>query len=147
MRASGVPHIIGKILTRAITCFRHHLNRTFIKNVMGFQNCENPKTKWHLGALWPATKNTVRGKVMVSPSLGRGESCESMFIHGSSVHQKCSNYALTNLLFGLCMSIWIIDLLVIFVILIRKFYHAPLAPKCCEPRSIPQLFILLFCSP
>jgi len=29
------------------------------------------------------------------------------------VHQKCSNYALTNLLFGLCRSMWIIDLLVI----------------------------------
>jgi len=29
-----------------------------------------------------------------------------------SVHQKCSNYALTNLLFSLCKSTWIIDLLV-----------------------------------
>jgi hypothetical protein len=38
------------------------------------------------------------------PSPGRGESCESVFAHGSSVHQKCSNYALTNLLFGLCKS-------------------------------------------
>jgi hypothetical protein len=28
------------------------------------------------------------------------------------VHQKCSNYALTNLLFGLCKFVWIIDLLV-----------------------------------
>jgi len=25
------------------------------------------------------------------------------------MHQKCSNYALTNLLFGLCKSMWIID--------------------------------------
>jgi hypothetical protein len=30
----------------------------------------------------------------------------------TSMHQKCSNYALTNLLFGLCRSVWIIDLLV-----------------------------------
>ncbi len=29
------------------------------------------------------------------------------------MHQKCSNYALTNLLFGLCGSMWVIDLLVI----------------------------------
>jgi len=28
------------------------------------------------------------------------------------MHQKCSNYALTNLLFGLCRSMWIIELLV-----------------------------------
>jgi hypothetical protein len=25
------------------------------------------------------------------------------------MHQKCSNYILTNLLFGLCRSVWIID--------------------------------------
>ncbi len=36
------------------------------------------------------------------PSLGRGESCESEFARGLSQHQKCSNYALTNSLFGLC---------------------------------------------
>jgi hypothetical protein len=36
---------------------------------------------------------------MASPSLGRRESYEYVFTHGSSVHQKCSNYALTNLLF------------------------------------------------
>jgi hypothetical protein len=35
------------------------------------------------------------------PNLGHGE---SMFARGESVHQKCSNYALTNLLFGLCRS-------------------------------------------
>jgi len=29
------------------------------------------------------------------------------------MHQKCSNYALTNLLFGLCKFMWIIDLFVI----------------------------------
>jgi hypothetical protein len=46
------------------------------------------------------------------PSLGYGESCESVYACGSFVYQKCSNYALTNLLFGLCRSIWIIDPLV-----------------------------------
>ncbi len=37
------------------------------------------------------------------PSPSRGESCESCefgFARGSSVHQKCFNYALTNLLFA-----------------------------------------------
>jgi hypothetical protein len=37
------------------------------------------------------------------------ESCESEYAHGSSMHQKCSNYTLINLLFGLCRSMWIID--------------------------------------
>ncbi len=36
-----------------------------------------------------------------------------MFARGSSVHQKCSNYALTDLLFGLYKFVWIIDPLVI----------------------------------
>jgi hypothetical protein len=46
---------------------------------------------------------------MASPKFGPCESCEFMYAHGLSMHQKCSNYALTNLLFGLCISIWIID--------------------------------------
>jgi hypothetical protein len=31
--------------------------------------------------------------------------CESKFARGLSMHQKCFSYALTNLLFGLCMSV------------------------------------------
>jgi len=57
-------------------------------------------------------------------SLGRGESCESIFAHGSSMHQKCSNYKLTNLLFGLCRSMWIIGLLAI------HFSSHPKVPAC-----------------
>jgi hypothetical protein len=38
------------------------------------------------------------------PSPNYGRSCEFVYAHGSSVHQKCSNYALTNL-FGLCKLI------------------------------------------
>ncbi len=54
---------------------------------------------------WPSTKNSIRRRWWLPPSLSHGESCESMFARGSSVHQKCSNYALTNLLFGLCKSV------------------------------------------
>jgi hypothetical protein len=49
------------------------------------------------------------GRWWLPPSPGHGEYCESVFARGSSVHQKCSNYALTNLLFDLCRSVWIID--------------------------------------
>jgi len=35
-------------------------------------------------------------------NFGYGESCEFVYACGSSMHQKCLNYALTNLLFGLC---------------------------------------------
>jgi hypothetical protein len=94
---------------------------------MGIQSCGSPNFEnfgtpnlgvlgqndiWVL-ALWSSIDNTIRGKVMASPSSSRGESCEFVFTRGSSVHQKCSDYALTNLLFGLCMSMWTIDLIVI----------------------------------
>jgi hypothetical protein len=87
------------------------------------------------------------GRWWLPPSLGHDESYESVFAHGSSVHQKCSNYTLTNLLFGLCRSVWVIDLLVTLPNPISKFWHAPLPPKCCEPRNMPQLLILLLFSP
>jgi len=61
--------------------------------------------------MWLNTKNIIRGKVVAPPSSNHGESCESMFACGSSMHQKFFNYALTNL-FGLCKSVWIIDMLV-----------------------------------
>ncbi len=50
---------------------------------------------------------------MLPPSLGCGESYEFVYVSDSSVHQKCSNYTLTNLLFGLCKFMWIVDPLVI----------------------------------
>ncbi len=52
------------------------------------------------------------GRWWLLPNPGHGEFCESMFVHGLSMHQKCSNYAITNVLFGLCRSVWIIDRLV-----------------------------------
>jgi hypothetical protein len=59
------------------------------------------------------TKNNIRGKVVVSPKSRPWwvlwvRECLWRF-----VHQKCFNYALTNLLFGLCKSVWKIDLLII----------------------------------
>ncbi len=106
-------------------CFKPHFNRSFSQNLMGFQSCGSPnfgnfKTPslgipkqndiWVQG-LWPGTKNTIRGMV-ASLKLRCGESCESVFARGSSMHQKCSYYALNNLLFSLCKFVWIIDSLV-----------------------------------
>jgi hypothetical protein len=82
---------------------------------MGLQSHKNPNfgnfRTPNLGVLrqndiwvlapWLGTKNIIRGKVVASPSTNRGESYESMFARGEFVHQKCSNYALTNL-FSLC---------------------------------------------
>ncbi len=51
--------------------------------------------------------------MVTSSSSGHDESCESLYAYGLSVHQKSSNYTLTNLLFGLFKFVWIIDSLVI----------------------------------
>jgi hypothetical protein len=61
-------------------------------------------------APWLGIENIIRGKVVVSPKFRSWWVCEFVFAHGSSVHRKCSNYALTNLLFGLCRFVWVIDL-------------------------------------
>ncbi len=64
---------------------------------------------------WPhdqAQRILQGGRWWLPPSLGHGEYYESVFACGSFVHQKCSTYALTNLLFGLCRLMWVIDLLV-----------------------------------
>ncbi len=88
---------------------------------------------------WPSIEYTIRGKVRgrwwLPPNSGRGESCESMFARGSSVHQKCSNYALTNLFFGLCKSMWVIDLLVILPSPYPKALAHHFTPKMLRTRK------------
>jgi hypothetical protein len=71
--------------------------------------------KWHLHAALVVNhkKSYKGGRWWFLPNSGCGKFFESMYAHGSFVHQKCFNYALTNLLFGLCRSIWIVDLLFI----------------------------------
>jgi hypothetical protein len=74
----------------------------------------NLGTKWHLD-VGPMAKHKVYYKGedgAFPPSPGHGESCKFMFACDSYVHLKCSNYALTNLLFGLCRFMWVIELLV-----------------------------------
>jgi hypothetical protein len=80
------------------------------------------------------------GRWWLPPSPGCGESCEFVFTRDLSVHQKCSNFALTNLLFDLCKPVWIIEPLVVRPNPIPELQHFPLPPKCCERRSVPNSF-------
>jgi hypothetical protein len=54
------------------------------------------ETKWHLGARLVAKQKIILwGRRWWLPtSLGRGESCKSVFTCGSSTHQKCRNPSL-----------------------------------------------------
>ncbi len=98
--------------------FRPHLNERFAHKVIGLQNCRNfnfenfgtPNLKdrgqndtWVM-AHGHARRIIYWGRWWFPPSLGCDESCEFMFARGSFMQQKCSNYALTNLLFGFSMS-------------------------------------------
>ncbi len=75
------------------------------------------------------------GVATFPPVPGYGESCESMFVCGSSMHQMWSNYTLTNLLFNLCRSVWVIDLLVILPSPYLKALTRPSTPKVMRIRE------------
>jgi hypothetical protein len=153
-----MPHIIGKVLMRATT-----LLCTSLQSEVWTQSYGPPKLKesqfwefqdsnlralgqndiWVL-ALWPNVGNIIRGKVVAfPPSLGHGEFCEFVFAHASTMHQKCFNYALTNLLFSLCKSMWIIDLLIILPSPHPGALARPFTPKVLWAKnhaSIPYPF-------
>jgi hypothetical protein len=97
---------------------------------------------------WPcnqAQKILYGGWWWLPQSPSCGESCESMFACGSSVQQKCSNYALTNMLFGFCTSMWIIDLLVTLLYPHPRAVTHPSTPKVLQAKEcapIPCPFII-----
>ncbi len=109
-------------------CFRPHFNWRFAQKVMGFQNRGNPNFG-NLGTptwesrdkmtfeCWPhgqAQRILWGGRWWLPLNPGCGEFYESVFACGLSVHQKCSSYALINLLFGLYRSVWVIEMLINF---------------------------------
>ncbi len=101
----------------------------------------SPRTKWHLG-VGPVAKHKIyyKGEVVASPKSKSwwilGIRICSWFIRAP----KCSNYALTNLLFDLYMSVWVIEMLVNLPNPIPKLQLALLPPKCCELGSAPNSF-------
>ncbi len=117
---------IGKLLTKA---------KTLLETSFQLEVCTQsygPPKLWesqlwefrdsHLGilgqndiwvlVLWPCTKYTIRGKVVASPKFESWRVlwiCVCLWLVRAPNY---SNYALTNLLFGLCKSVWAIELLV-----------------------------------
>jgi hypothetical protein len=68
-----------------------------------------------------------------------------MYAYGSFVHQKCYNYALTNLLFSLCKSIRIIDLLDTHPNPIPELQHVPFTSEMLQvKKSTPTPSIFIF---
>jgi hypothetical protein len=122
----GVPHTIGIFLTRIKI-----LVQTSSQSEVCTQSYGSPKSResqfWEFRdsnlrvskqndirvlVPWVGINYTIRGKVWLPSSPGCDESCEFVFVRDLFVHQKLSNYALTNLLFGLCRFESIIELLI-----------------------------------
>jgi hypothetical protein len=100
--AEGVRHIVGKLSRRTTSSLQ-----TLSQSEVGARSYECPKSRESkpgqfrdstLGvpgqrairawAWWSDIENTIRGKVVVSPSPGRGESSEPKVARGLSQHQK-----------------------------------------------------------
>jgi hypothetical protein len=94
-------HILLEISWRGLQLFfRHHFNQRYAQEVMTLQSCKKSNFRnfrtFNLGvprqndiwvqAVWPKIENIIRGRCWFPPSLGCGESCESMFAHGLFVH-------------------------------------------------------------
>jgi hypothetical protein len=107
-------------------CFRPHLNKRSSHKIMSPQIPKSPnfanfgiptlesQDKNDIWVLvpWPSIEYTIRGKVVASPKFGPWW---VLWVHvcRQLVHApKFSNYALTNLLFGLCKPAWVIELFV-----------------------------------
>jgi hypothetical protein len=112
---------------------------------MGFQSRKNPNQRQNdiwLQALCPSTMNTIRRKVMASPkSKLRWILWVRVCPWFVFVHQECYNYTLTNLVFGLCKFVWIVDLLVIIYSLYPIATTHPSYPKMLQVgEHIPIFF-------
>jgi len=105
---------------------------------------ERPKTKWHLGA-GPMARHRVYYKGE-GGGFPKSKPRWVLWIQVCPWHQKCFNFALTNLLFSFVqvrVSEW---LLVILPSPILELQHTPLPPKCCEPGNVPQLLTFMLFS-
>jgi hypothetical protein len=104
------------------------------------------ETKWHLGAR-PMARHKVyyKGKVVTSPKSGPWWVLWVCVYPWFVRAPKCYNYTLTNLLFGLCRFVWVIELLVNLPNPPPEAPTPPFTPKVVRARECAQLlFLLLF---
>jgi hypothetical protein len=116
------PHTLRKLLTKVINLSSIEGLHTKLWALKVRESQFREFQDFNLGVMgqndiwvlapWSSIENTIRGKVVVSLESEPWWNLWSMFSRGEFVHQKCSNYALTNLLFGLYKFVWIVDLFV-----------------------------------
>jgi hypothetical protein len=108
-----------------------------------YGNFRTPRTKWHLG-VGPMTRHRVyyNGEGGGFPQIWAMVSLVSSCCPWPIRAPKSCNYTLTNLLFGLYRFVWVIEVLFNLPNPISELEHAPLPPKCFEPRNTPQFRLL-----
>ncbi len=142
--------------------FRPHINQRSSKKIMGLQTRKIPHFKnfetlnlkvprqndiW-VQAPWSSTKNIIRGKAVASLKsrlwwVLKIRVCPWL-IRAPKVLQLCTNQ----------LVVWVVQVRVnnwlachFVLVPIPELQHTHVPPKCCEPRSAPQLLILLLFSP
>ncbi len=151
-----MSHTVGKLLIRATTLLgilsqlkvytqSYGLPKSWESQLWEFRDSHSGvlghNDIWVL-VLRPGMEYIIRGKVVASPKSG---SRWILWVRGCLwlvCTLKCSNYALTNLLFGLCRFMWVSELLVNLPSPIPELQHAPRSPKCYNPGNAPRLFFL-----
>jgi hypothetical protein len=125
--------------------FRHHLNQRSTHKVMGPQNRGSPNFQnWES---WDKMTLGVGHMAMHRVYYKReGDGFPQVRVVVSFMvyvclwpfcAPKCSNYALINLLFGLCKFVWVIELIVNLLSPIQELKQSPLPWKCYELKSLP----------
>ncbi len=134
-----MQHTVGKLLTRNTTfletssqsevCMQSYKgSKSWKFQFWEFQDShlevpgQNAIWMW---ASWRGTKYTIRGKVMASPKSGPWWVLWVRVCPCLILAPKCFDYAITNLLFGLCRPVWVSKLLVNLPSLIPELQHAP----------------------
>ncbi len=126
MRSGGVRHTVGKLSTKSTTFVEMSLQSKVCTQSYGPPKLRESQL-WqfldsHFGVpgqndicvlvLWPGTKYAIRGKVVASSKFGLWWVLWIRVCPWFIRAPRCPDYALINLLFGLCKSVWVIELLV-----------------------------------
>ncbi len=161
--AGDIQHTFEKLSTRATTLLQTSSWLEVYIQVMAPQSCRSPNFgnfgKLPFGSLvprqndiwvlilWSSTEYTIRGKVVASP---KSEPWWVLWVHVCPWH-VCAPKALK--LYTNQLVVWFVQVhvnkwcLSLFLVPILELQHALLPPKCCEPRTVPQLLTLLMFSP
>jgi hypothetical protein len=118
------------------------VTRVPISRILGLPVGASKQNDIWVLALWPSIENTIRGKVMASP---KSRPWWVLWVHVYMwfAHAlKMFSYVLTNLLFSLCMSMWVINLLVNLPSPHPGALACPSTPEMlqvgeCAPTSFP----------